>query len=130
MNLQQVNAISALGLAHVGDGVYELLVRTWLCCHGRLTSRGMHQETVQFVSAPAQAAAAQRLQPLLTEEEQSWYRRGRNAHPHHMVPKGASPAQYASATGLETLFGSLYLLGRTDRLNQLFLFLMEDSHAL
>ena len=124
-----VDAVSSLGLAHVGDGVYELLVRTWLACHGRLTSSELHRATVHYVSAPAQAAAAMRLLPQLTEEEQTWFRRGRNAHPHHGVPKGATAGEYARATGLETLFGALYLLGRTERVNALFTYLMEEEDA-
>ena len=130
MDRQSVNAVSALGLAYVGDGVYELLVRTWLCCHGRLTSRDLNSAAVAYVSAPAQAAAAGRLQPLLTEEEQAWYRRGRNAHPHHTVPKGATSSQYSRATGLEALFGALYLTGQTERIEQLFRYLMEDQNAI
>jgi ribonuclease-3 family protein len=125
-----VGAVSALGLAHVGDGVFELLVRTWLCSHGKLTAKSLHRTTVSYVSAPAQAAAMDRLLPLLSEEEAAFYRRGRNAHAHHAVPKNATHEQYAKATGLEALFGALYLLGRRDRINELFCFLMEEDHAL
>ncbi len=126
---RDVNAISALGLAHLGDGVFELLVRTWLCTHGGVAAGRLHKATVAFVSAPAQAARMERMLPLLTEEEKALYRRGRNAHVHG-VPKNASHEQYSKATGLECLFGGLYLLGRRDRINQLFLLTMEESHAL
>ena len=69
MDMQSIGAISSLGLAHIGDAVYELLVRTWLCTHGKVTSHTLHRATVQFVSAPAQAAVLERLLPRLTPEE-------------------------------------------------------------
>ena len=123
--VQQVNAISNTGLALVGDGVYELLVRTYLCTQGDQTVLKLHKDTVQLVKAPAQAKFADKLKPLLTEDEYAYYRRGKNAHT-HAAPKSATKAEYAKATGLEALFGALYLLGRTDRLNELFHILMED----
>ena len=64
-----VRAISSLGLAHLGDGVFELMVRSWLCLHGKATSKGLHRATVHFVAAPAQAAMAEKILPILTEEE-------------------------------------------------------------
>ena len=76
-----------------------------------------------------QAARAERMLPLLTEEELAFYKRGRNAHV-HQVPKNATYAQYARATGLECLFGALYLTGQLDRLNELFILTMEESHAI
>ncbi len=121
--------LSALALAHVGDAVYELLARTWLCLHGRVTSRRLHQETVRLVQASAQAAGAERLLPCLTEAERSVYRRARNTRV-GSVPRHASTADYHAATGLEALFGWLYLRGERGRLNELFAILMEaDSHA-
>ena len=129
MTLLEVNQISALGLAHCGDAVFELLVRTWLCTHGGVKVKSLHRETVKYVSAPAQAARMDRMLPLLTEEEQDFYRRGRNAQV-NMIPKNATREQYSKATGLECLFGSLYLLGRRDRINELFLQTMEVDHAL
>ena len=128
MDRKEINQISALGLAHCGDAVFELLVRTWLCAHGGVKVKQLHRETVRFVSAPAQAARMERMLPLLTEEEQELYRRGRNAHVHG-VPKNATHEQYSKATGLECLFGSLYLLGRRERINELFTRTMEDDHA-
>lgn len=122
----QVNAISNTGLALVGDGVYELLVRTYLCTQGDQTLLKLHKDTVQLVNAPAQAKFADKLKPHLTEDEQAYYRRGKNAHT-HAAPKSATKAEYAKATGLEALFGALYLLGRTDRLNELFQLLMEEN---
>jgi len=115
----QVNAISNLGLAHIGDGVYELMCRTYLCAKGDKTVLRLHRDTVDMVKAPAQAKFADKLKPHLTEEEFDYFRRGKNAHT-HAAPKSATPQEYAKATGLETLFGALYLLGRTERLGELF----------
>ena len=116
--------MSSLGLAHLGDGVFELMVRAWLCLHGKVKAKDLHRATVSYVAAPAQAAAMERLLPLLTDEEADVYRRGRNTAP-HSVPRAATRAQYQSATGLEALFGWLYLQGRTDRLNELFETIMD-----
>lgn len=119
MTPDQLRAMSSLGLAHVGDGVYELMVRSWLTLHGKATSKTLHKATVALVKAPAQAELAQKILPLLTEEEQDVFRRGRNTSP-HSVPQNASRAQYQTATAVEALFGYLYLQGRTERLNELF----------
>lgn len=130
---QQVNAISNLGLAHMGDGVYELLCRSYLCRQGEKTVLRLHRDTVSLVKAGTQAAVAEYLLPHLTEEELAFYRRGKNAHT-HAAPKAASRAEYARATGLEALFGALYLLGRTQRLNELFFLgmeaLKEENHGI
>ncbi len=122
----QVKAISSVGLAHMGDGVYEVLCRAYLCSQGNKTVLNLHKHTVALVNAPTQAKFADKIRPLLTEEEEDFFRRGKNAHT-HAAPKAASRAQYAKATGLEALFGALYLLGRTDRLNQLFHIMMEEE---
>lgn len=116
---EAVRAISSIGLAHMGDGVYELLVRSWLCAQGKATGKGLHRATVELVCAPRQAQLSRRILPLLTEEEQAVFRRGRNANV-HSIPPHASRAEYQQATALEALLGYLYLLGRTDRINQLF----------
>ena len=121
----ELNAMSPLALAHVGDAVFDLLVRTRLCLDGRLTAGDLHRETVRYVSAVAQAAAAKKLLPLLDQREEGVYRRGRNAHS-HAAPKGASPMEYHAATGLEALFGWLYLRGEKARIEELFSYLMED----
>ena len=118
--------MSSLGLAHLGDGVFELMVRAWLCLHGKVKVKDRHRAIVRHVAAPAQAAAMERLLPLLTDEEADVYRRGRNTAP-HSVPRAATRAQYQSATGLEALFGWLYLQGRTDRLNELFDHIMHEK---
>ena len=125
-----IERISALGLAHLGDGVYELMVRSWLCLHGKATNAGLHRAAVKYVAAPAQAQLARAILPLLTQEEQDVYRRGRNRHIGNL-PRGASVGEYHAATALEALFGWLYLQGKTDRLNELFAVMMEEaSHAL
>ena len=129
MEKQALAGISALGLAHMGDGVFELLVRSWLCLHGKATSAGLHRATVARVAAPAQARQMERMPPLLTEEELAIYRRGRNAHV-HAVPKHATAGEYAKATGLECLFGALFLTGQTARINELFESTMEAPNAL
>ena len=121
----EIRAISSLGLAHLGDGVFELMVRSWLCLHGKATNKGLHRATVRYVAAPAQAAAAERLLPLLSGEEADVFRRGRNTSP-HSVPKAASRSDYQTATAVEALFGWLYLQGRTQRLNELFSIMMEE----
>ncbi len=124
MDKKDIDAISNLGLAHVGDAVFELLCRSYLCAKGGKNVGSLHRETVQLVKAPSQAKFAEKLLPHLTEEELSYYRRGKNSHV-HAVPKGATPAEYAKATGLEALFGMLHLSGQTDRIAALFQILME-----
>ena len=122
----QIGALSNLGLAHLGDGVYELMVRSYLCLQGRSTNKGLHKAAVGYVSAAAQSAAVKVILPLLSEEEQEVFRRGRNTSP-HTVPAHAKREDYAAATALETLFGWLWLRGETERLNQLFATIMEDT---
>lgn len=128
MNLEkrQIDAISNLGLAHIGDGVWELLCRSYLCAKGEKTVQQLHHDTISLVKAPAQAAVADKLLPLLDEEELSYYRRGKNSHV-HAVPRGATAQEYQKATGLEALFGALFLAGKTDRANALFRAVMEES---
>ena len=122
----QINAITNLGLAHVGDAVFELLCRSYLCCKGGKVVKNLHRDTVAMVNAPRQAKFADVILPHLTEEELAYFRRGKNAHT-PAAPKAATPQEYAKATGLETLFGALYLSGQTDRLNQLFHLIVEES---
>lgn len=121
----QLRAISSIGLTHMGDAVFEVLVRTWLCAHGKATGRGLHQATIALVRAESQAEKAERILPLLTEEEAAVFRRGRNAHV-KSVPGHATRAQYGEATALEALLGWLYLKGRRDRINALFRAMMEE----
>ncbi len=119
MTEKEINRMSALALAHLGDAVYELQVRSMLCTGGLCVSGNLHRETVSRVCAPAQAAFADRILPLLTDEEVAVYKRGRNAHV-HAIPKNATASQYGKATGIEALFGWLYLMGRQGRIEELF----------
>ncbi len=129
MEKRQIDAISNLGLAHIGDGVFELLCRSWLCGHGRLNVTKMHKDTISLVKATAQAKFADAMLPMLTEEELALYRRGKNSHV-HAVPKSATPAEYAKATGLEAMFGGLYLAGQTERINEIFVTVMEELYGI
>lgn len=124
----QLLSISSLGLAHLGDSVFEVMVRVWICLSGQTSAKNLHKATVAYVSAPAQAARMERIAPLLTEEEAAVFRRGRNAEP-HSIPKAATRAQYQTATGLEALFGWLYLQDRRDRLNYLFSQMMAEDKS-
>ena len=121
----QLRAISSIGLAHMGDAVFEILVRTWLCAHGKATGKGLHQATIALVRAESQAEKAQRVLPLLSEEELAVFKRGRNAQV-HSIPLHASRAQYSEATALEALFGWLWLKGQKERANELFCRMMEE----
>ena len=125
MSLHDVNRISVLGLAHIGDGVYELLTRTMLCRKGHSSVQELHRLTVSHVNAPAQARAVEIILPLLEADELAAYKRGRNAKV-NSVPHNADIAQYHAATGLEALFGWLYLQGKTDRINTLFSAIMGE----
>jgi ribonuclease-3 family protein len=98
-----IRAISNLGLAHLGDAVFEVMVRSWLCLRGKATSKGLHRATVHFVAAPAQAAMAEKILPLLSEEEGDVFRKAQRQPPLH--PQAASREEYQNATALEALFG-------------------------
>ncbi len=123
---QDLLNMSSLGFAYLGDAVYEVMVRAWLCLHGKLTPGRQHKAALAYVAAPRQAALLERILPLLTQEEAQVLKRGRNASP-HSYPKGATRQEYLAATGLETLYGWLYLRGETDRLNTLFETMMEGE---
>ena len=106
--------LSPLALAFVGDGVYELMVRERLVCQANRPVNELHKQAVAMVRAEAQAATMDAILPRLTEEEAAVFRRGRNAH------TARSGGDYHRATGLEALFGYLYLRGETDRIRELF----------
>ena len=125
MTQDQLRSISSVGLAHMGDAVFELLVRTWLCAHGKATGKGLHQATIRLVCAESQAEKAEKILPELTEEERGVFQRGRNAQT-HAAPKHTTRAQYSAATALEALLGWLWLLGRRERVNELFCRMMEE----
>lgn len=123
-----VNSISELGLAYIGDCVFELLTRTELCLSGEKKSGTLHKKTVAFVNANAQAVSAAIITPQLTEEETVIFKRGRNTKV-YSAPKNSSVANYHAATGLETLFGWLYLNGRIDRINELFALIKDRLYV-
>ena len=122
---REVNQLNMLALAHVGDAVYELLVRSMLCREKNAAVVKLHRLTVEKVRAEAQAEAVKKILPLLSEDELAVYKRGRNTKvnsaPHH-----AEIAQYHAATGLEALFGWLYLMGKTGRIEELFTAITEE----
>ena len=111
--------LSPLTLAFVGDAVFDLFVRERLVCLANRPVNRLHSLTVSLVKASSQARAAKRLSEKLTEKELSVLKRGRNAHTNHKA-KNASESDYHYATGLEALFGFLYLSGESDRLRELF----------
>lgn len=125
---EQIRSMSSLALAHIGDAVYELLVRGMLVSGGKVTSTALHRETVSRVSARAQSAAAERVRAVLTDEEASVFRRARNTRV-NSVPKSADLSQYHAATALEALFGWLYVRGERERIRELFDIIMEGDHA-
>lgn len=112
-------ALSPLNLAFIGDCVYEMLVRETLVAKANRPVNDLHRESVKFVSARAQTEAFEKIKDLLTEEETAQFKRGRNAKTGHM-PKSATVAEYHTATGIEALFGYLYINGRLDRIKELF----------
>ena len=125
LSADQLRSISSIGLAHMGDAVFEVLVRTWLCTHGKATGKGLHRAAVALVRAESQAEKAERILPMLSEEELAVFKRGRNAQV-HSIPAHASRARYSEATALEALLGWLWLQGRTERINALFCAMMEE----
>ncbi len=110
--------LSPLTLAFVGDGVFDLYVREEIVCSANRPVKELNKLKVERVRCEAQAALYNRIEALLTEEEADIFRRGRNAHTSH-TPKNAAPADYHTATGLEALFGYLYLSDRFDRIREL-----------
>ena len=111
--------LSNAALAYYGDGVLELLVRERLVRMGLSTAAHLNAAARDYVTAPKQAEAMERLAPHLSEEETAIYRRGRN-NIHANVPKKATVGQYRAATGMECLFAALYLTGREERARELF----------
>lgn len=127
-----INSMNGLSLAFIGDAVYEVMLREHILAEGDARVAQLHKDTVKYANATFQASAAERLLPLLTEEEAAVYRRGRNAHSAH-TPKNKSEAEYHKATGFEALFGYLYLMKNTARLYELFEIVLavdekEDKH--
>ena len=123
--MENPNLLSPSVLAFVGDAVYGLYVRTALAKVNR-PSGDLHTLSVKAVRASAQAKAYAIVEPHLTEEELDIFKRGRNFHT-SSSPKGATKSEYHAATGLECLFGWLYLSGKTDRADTLFSVIWENT---
>ena len=113
-----------LNLAFVGDCVYEILVRETLVCDANRPVNDLHRESVKYVSAKAQTEAFAKIKDFLTEDETAQFKRGRNAKVGHS-PKSATDAEYHTATGVEALFGYLYLNGEAERIKELFKIINE-----
>ena len=124
MSDAEIGAYSTLALAHIGDGIYELMMRTALAQSGVTGAAHLHRETVHRVNAPAQSSAVEHILDHLTEHELAIYKRGRNAKVNG-IPQKAEVAEYHAATGLEALFGWLWLKGETARLVELFHLIAE-----
>lgn len=116
--------LSPLNLAFIGDCIYEILVREELVCTANRPVNDLHRESVKFVCAKAQTEAYSKIKDALTEEEEAQFKRGRNAKTGHS-PKSASDAEYHTATGIEALFGYLYLTEQIDRIKELFKIICE-----
>ena len=114
-----LQTVSTPALAYLGDAVLEILVRERLVEKGHSSSKTLNAKARDYVSAPAQAAAMERILPLLLESEHDFFRRGRNVG-HTNTPKNATVAQYRSATGMEVLFGYLHATGQAQRAKELF----------
>lgn len=127
MTEQEVNKTGVLCLAHVGDAVYELLIRSMLCKSGPTQVYAEHKKTVALVNATAQAKAAEIILPVLSESETAIFKRGRNTKV-NSVPHNANVGHYHAATGFEALMGWLYLQGKTERINELFSIIMEGMN--
>ena len=115
----ELKEISIPALAHIGDAVFELMVRTYLCVAGTWTAPKLHKKSIDFVSAKSQAKAAEELVQNLSEDELEIFKRGRNSHT-GQTPKNTTHSEYHTATAIEALFGYLYLSGNPERLNELF----------
>ena len=115
-----------LNLAFIGDGVYDLLVREYLVTHSSAHVGELNQRKVKMVNCKSQAEYVRLILPALSEEEAEVYKRGRNTKV-NSASKHSTLSDYHAATGLETLFGWLYLKGRHDRINELFTLIIEKG---
>lgn len=117
-NEMDVNMLSPLTWAYVGDSVYELFIRTNLVNNTKLKPHKLHIESIKYVKAKAQADILKRIEDKLTDEEKDIVRRARNAENHHL-PKNADPADYMYSTAFEGLIGFLYLTKKDERLKEI-----------
>lgn len=119
MTVAEAKQYSPLALAFLGDSVYEILMRDRILRYANMPASQLHALKIQRVCAAYQAAAIERILPVLSEDEITIYKRGRNATG-NSVPKNGNAADYHKATGLEALFGFLHLTGAEERLHTLF----------
>ena len=117
-NEMDVNMLSPLTWAYVGDAIYELYIRTNLVNNTKLKPHKLHIESIKYVKAKAQADILKRIEESLTEAEKDIVRRARNAENHHL-PKNADPADYMYSTAFEGLIGFLYLTKQDERLKEI-----------
>ena len=117
-NEMDVNMLSPLTWAYVGDAIYELYVRTNLVNNSKLKPHKLHIESIKYVKAKAQADILKRIENSLTDAEKDIVRRARNAENHHL-PKNADPADYMYSTAFEGLIGFLYLTKQDERLKEI-----------
>jgi ribonuclease-3 family protein len=115
----KLNTYSTASLAYLGDAVIEICVRERLVCAGVSSSAELNRRALDFVRASAQAQAMKNILPLLSEQEDAVFHRGRNIG-HTNTPKSATVAEYRAATGMEALFGYLHLAGKQERIAELF----------
>lgn len=118
MNTHKANTYSPLALAYIGDGVYELFIRTYVLSRGNMPVNKMHKASRELVRAGAQAKLYHLIQDELSEEELHVLKRGRNAKS-ISAPKNADITEYRHATGIEALIGYLYLEGKIERIQEL-----------
>ena len=124
--VKPIGEMSTAALAYLGDSVIELLVRELLAQCGISSAKSLNEASLLFVRAEAQANAMQKILPILSDEESALYRRGRNIG-HTNTPKSATVGQYRMATGMESLFGYLHLMGRSERCRELFALAYEET---
>ena len=121
-----IRTYSPLTLAYIGDGIFDLVIRSLVVDGGNTSANQLHHRTSQIVKAHSQAQMAEAIADELTEQEADVYRRGRNTRVGG-IPQNATPGEYHAATGLECLFGYLYLKGEKERINQLFDQIIRDE---
>ena len=127
-SLHEIKQKSPVELAFVGDAVYELMVREYISLHHDAPAGKLHSMCVEYVRAEAQVKAFEKIQNVLTEDELDFVRKGRNTNK-VTASKNAEPAAYRIATGVETMFGYLYLTGSNDRIRELFNMIFEEQEA-
>ncbi|NLO82499.1 MAG: Mini-ribonuclease 3 [Clostridiales bacterium] len=126
MDENRVRMMHPLVLAYIGDTIYDLFVRTYLLMRYDVPVHKLHVKAIDFVKAKAQADTLHRIEEFLTQEERDVVRRGRNAKP-GSVPKNADIIEYRWATGFESLFGYLYLLGKDERLFEILDHILDNA---